>query len=52
MFIAPAVLFCGFFLWLWGEPLDAIQSVDRFVLKAIRVAGAACRAAIEAFANL
>lgn len=31
MFIAPALIFVGFFLWLTGGPGDALSTIDEFL---------------------
>jgi hypothetical protein len=33
MFVAPAMIFVGFFLWLTGGPLDALATVDQFLTR-------------------
>jgi hypothetical protein len=47
MFIAPAAIFGGFFLWMYGGPLDALADLDRFVLHGMHAAMSLCSAAIE-----
>jgi hypothetical protein len=34
MFIAPAAIFGGLFLWLFGSPVDLLIGLDRAVLRA------------------
>jgi hypothetical protein len=31
MFVAPALIFVGFFLWLTGGPTDALAAFDEFL---------------------
>lgn len=31
LFVAPALVFVGFFLWLTGGPGDALATVDQFL---------------------
>lgn len=38
MFIAPAVIFGGFFLWLFGSPHDLVIYIDRLLLGTARAA--------------
>jgi hypothetical protein len=33
MFVAPAIIFGGFFLWLTGGPVDALATVDEFLTR-------------------
>jgi hypothetical protein len=33
MFVAPAAIFIGFFLWLTGGPMDALATVDQFLTR-------------------
>lgn len=34
MFVAPALIFVGFFLLLTGGPTDALQAIDQFLRQA------------------
>jgi len=34
MFVAPALIFVGFFLWLTGGPTDALGAIDHFLRRA------------------
>ncbi|MGH9313310.1 MAG: hypothetical protein ACRD1S_08940 [Vicinamibacterales bacterium] len=34
MFVAPALIFVGFFLWLTGGPTDALATIDQFLRRA------------------
>lgn len=51
MFIAPAAIFGGFFLWMSGGPLDAVTALDRFLLNGMHAAMNFCGAAIEVLAK-
>jgi hypothetical protein len=33
MFVAPAMIFVGFFLWLTGGPMDALATVDQVLTR-------------------
>jgi hypothetical protein len=33
IFVAPAAIFIGFFLWLTGGPMDALATVDQFLTR-------------------
>jgi hypothetical protein len=33
MFVAPAAIFVGFFLWLTGGPTDALATFDQFLTR-------------------
>jgi hypothetical protein len=52
MFIAPAAIFGGFFIWLYGGPLDLVVAADRFLLKGMHSVVSLCSAAIEAISKL
>lgn len=38
LFLAPAAIFGGFFLWLYGGPVEMLTSFDRSLLGAGRAA--------------
>jgi hypothetical protein len=38
MFIAPAAIFGGLFVWLYGSPIDLLVGLDRAVLRAANTA--------------
>lgn len=38
MFIAPAAIFGGLFVWLYGSPFDLLVGLDRAVLRAANTA--------------
>lgn len=33
MFLAPAAIFGGFFLWLYGDPQALVMSADRAIVR-------------------
>lgn len=51
LFIAPAAIFGGFFLWMSGGPLDAVAALDRLLLNGMYAAINFCSAAIEALSK-
>lgn len=48
MFIAPAAIFGGFFIWMYGTPTDAVVALDRFLMKGIQWAVSFGAAVIQA----
>jgi hypothetical protein len=52
MFIAPAALFGGVFIWMSGGPIDLLVMLDRFIMSSVRWAATAGAAAIEVISKL
>ena len=52
MFIAPAAIFGGFFVWMYGGPIDVLTWLDRVILHAGYAAWNFCAAVIQAVSNL
>ncbi len=52
MFIAPAALFGGIFVWMSGGPVDLLVTLDRFIMSSIRWAATVGAAAIETISKL
>lgn len=36
LFVAPAAIFGGFFIWMYGSPIDAVVAFDRVLVKGIQ----------------
>jgi hypothetical protein len=52
MFVAPAAIFGGFFLWMHGGPLDAVAALDRFILVGLHAAASFWNALLEVASRL
>lgn len=52
LFLAPAALFGGFFIWLYGGPQDIAFSLDQFLLKVMHTVVNGCAAAIQAVSKM
>ncbi len=48
LFIAPAAIFGGFFIWMYGTPVDAVTAVDRALVKGIQWAMGMAAAVVQA----
>jgi hypothetical protein len=51
MFIVPAAIFGGFFVWMSGGPQDVIVAADRFLLRSMHTVVNLCSAAVEALSK-
>lgn len=52
MFVAPAAIFGGFFIWMYGGPMDAVVALDRFILAGVHAAANLWDALLAAVARL
>lgn len=52
MFIAPAALLVGVYIWLTGEPLDAVAALDRLVLTGVNAVERFGSAVVEAIGRM
>ena len=48
LFIAPAAIFGGLYVWIYGSPLEAVTALDRVLVKGLNWASALVSAVVQA----
>lgn len=48
LFVAPAAIFGGLYIWIYGSPLEAVTALDHVLLKGLRWASAVVGTVVQA----